>query len=456
MVLFRDAVSMREQSPALARRLIPSGSNPVWNLADLTTGSFFRPLSREKRKKGSGPRPSCALCDEVHEHPDELIIETLERGFKFRRQPLLVMTTNSGSDPNTVCGQEHAHAVAVAAGTLDPGSDFAFIGEPINDDCFSYVCALDPGDDPLTDPTCWIKANPLLGTTLTEEYLAGVVRQAKQLPGKRNGILRLHFCVWTEADEAWMARETLEAVLDDFEVDEYEGEDAVLAVDLSAAQDLTAIAVVVRDGFTTITRKNPDTGKTEKKSLPKFAAWVLVFTPEDTLAERARRDKRPYPVWVEQGFLTALPGKMIRLDFVAAAIQHECAEVAVESLAYDRYSYAKLEAELDELGVEVEQVEHPQGGIRRAKESGLWMPGSVKALEELILEKRIRIKRNPCVVAAMMSAAVEHDPFDNRWFSKRRAISRIDPLVALTMAVGQATATDTGDSVYEERGLLTF
>jgi phage terminase large subunit-like protein len=38
-----------------------------------------------------------------------------------------------------------------------------------------------------------------------------------------------------------------------------------------------------------------------------------------------------------------------------------------------------------------------------------------------------------------MSAAVERDPFDNRWFSKRKAVNRIDPLVALTMGVGQAS-----------------
>jgi phage terminase large subunit-like protein len=101
-----------------------------------------------------------------------------------------------------------------------------------------------------------------------------------------------------------------------------------------------------------------------------------------------------------------------------------------------------------------EQVE----AAKRNKEEppqGLWMPGSVLALETLILEQRIRIRRSPVLISAMMSAAVEHDPFDNRWFSKRRAVNRIDALVALTMAVGAATAApaDTS-SVYETRGLL--
>jgi hypothetical protein len=30
------------------------------------------------------------------------------------------------------------------------------------------------------------------------------------MPGKLNGILRLHFCQWTDAETAWMTRELLE------------------------------------------------------------------------------------------------------------------------------------------------------------------------------------------------------------------------------------------------------
>ena len=115
MVLFRDAVAMVDQSPALADKITKSGGNPVWNLAYVRASSWFRPISSEDGQ--SGPRPSCALVDEIHEHKDSRVIEMLERGFKWRRQPILVMATNSGSDRQTVCWQEHQHAVRVAAGT---------------------------------------------------------------------------------------------------------------------------------------------------------------------------------------------------------------------------------------------------------------------------------------------------------------------------------------------------
>ena len=161
-ILFRDAVGMCDKAPSLGPDKIRRSGGPgrEYNLAYLKTQSFFRPVSRETKKTGSGPRPHFALCDEVHEHPDGGVIEILERGFKFREQPLLVMITNSGSDRKSICWAERKHAVAVAAGDVE------------DDSTFSYVCALDDGDDPFNDPSCWIKANPLLGVTITEEYLS--------------------------------------------------------------------------------------------------------------------------------------------------------------------------------------------------------------------------------------------------------------------------------------------
>lgn len=463
MVLFRDAVAMSDQSPAIAKRLTKSGGNPVWNLADLSTGSFFRPISREGAH--SGPRPSVALCDEIHEHPNRLTVEMLERGFKFRRQPLLLMITNSGSDRNTVCWEEHEHAVRAAAGTRTPDDEFTFVyDEEVlaeYDETFSFVCALDKGDDPLKDPSCWPKANPLLGVTITEKYLAGVVRQAKSIPGRLNGILRLHFCCWTDSDESWMSREALEEVLDDFDpAIEHAGAEVCEGLDLSAAQDLTAKAYIVQTGV-------------NEEGRPTYDAWLKAYTPKDTLEERALRDKAPYDVWVEQEYLEAIPGKSIRLDYIAAGLAEDNNDYRIKILAYDRYGYRKLSLELDAIGLELNEVEHPQGGRKRARPTdaqieeakdegkepplGLWMPGSIKELENLIFEKRIRIQRNPVMVSAIMSAALERDPlFDNYWFSKRKATNRIDPVVALAMAVGAATSgadVAPGKSIYETRGL---
>jgi phage terminase large subunit-like protein len=447
MVLFRDAVAMCEQSPALNARLTKSGGNPVWNLADLSTGSFFKPISSDDGQ--SGPRPSCALCDEVHEHKNGTMIEMLERGFKFRRQPLLLMITNSGSDRNSVCWGEHQHAVRVAAGTMTPDDDFTFVGDPVDDETFGFVCGLDKEDDPFEDPSCWVKANPLLGITVKEDYLAGVMRQARAIPGKLNGILRLHMCSWTDAETSWMSRAALEAVLADFEPEEHFGKRIYLATDLSATRDLTALAFIVPTGFVDVQR---DDGVAH---LPTFDAWVEAWTPADTLAERTLQDQAPYDVWVREGWLNATPGKLVRMDFVAARVAEAQNEYEVVALGFDAYAFRKnFEPELDALGVTTPLVEHPQGGKRKAAESGLWMPGSVSMIETLILEKRIRIRRSPVTISACMSAVMESDAFGNRWLSKRKATNRIDPVVALTMAVGVATASTGGSYLETEDWLI--
>lgn len=451
-ILFQDACKMVRQAPALATRLKFSGGlGKEFNIAHHASQSFFRPISKEAGKTGSGPRPHFALCDEVHEHPDRSIMEMLQRGFKFRQNPLLVMITNSGSDRNSVCWEERERAVRVLAGTKTPDEEFTFVGETWDgsDSVFAYVCSLDKGDDPMVDPSCWAKANPLLGTILTHDYLAGVVAEARDVPGKLNNVLRLHFCVWTDADKAWMPRATVEKVMSEF--DPPTGGDLYLGIDLSGTKDMTVVACVAPTGTKEI--KRPDG---EIAVLPTYDAWIEAWTPGDTLAARTMADKQPYDIWVRDGYLNAPEGPRIRFDIVAARVAELDRHYSIRSIAYDNYAYSAFKDELDIFGITAEQLPHPQGGKVRARPSqerveaakaagekpplGLWMPGSVNELENLIIDGRIRLRSNPVLMTAIMGATFNHppDPHGNRWFVKTRAAVRIDAAVALAIAVGAA------------------
>lgn len=463
-ILFRDAVKMRNKAPALAERIKTSGGpGKEYNMAHQASESFFRPISKEAGKSGSGPRPHYALCDEVHEHPDRSVMEMLQRGFKFRRQPLLLMITNSGSDRNSVCWEERTRAVQVVCGTRTPDEAYTFIGETWagSDEVFAYICSLDKDDDPIHDESCWKKANPLLGTILTHEYLRGVVAEAVNVPGKLNNILRLHFCVWTEGDTSWLERKHLDAVMVDFDPYElHKGKKIKAAgLDLSGAKDLTAGAFVVETGTVTADRIDEATQEITPVELPTYDLWCEVWTPRDTMDERAKVDHAPYRLWYEQGYLNAPEGERIRYDHVAAHFARVNNSHGISLLAYDKYVFDKFEDELDAYGVSIPTVAHPQGGKKRAKPSdeqiaaaksegkdpplGLWMPGSVTALEKLILEKRVRIRKSPVVLSALMGVQVETDPLmGNQWFSKKKSTVRIDPAIACAMAVGAAESVE--------------
>lgn len=448
-ILFADAVKMVKQSPALKKRLAFSGGEGrEFNIAHHASQSFFRAVSKDTGKTGSGPRPYFVLVDEVHELPDRKIIEMLERGFKFRRQPLLFMITNSGSNRNSVAWEEHEHAVKVAAGHTEAVNDPTFVGEALDDNTFSYVCALDDGDDPLRDPSCWIKANPLLGVTITESYLRDVVAQAKAIPGQLNGILRLHFCIWTDAETAWMTRATLEPALADFDPAIHAGEPVFIGLDLSQNRDITAMAAVVQTGV-------------DANNKPLFDGWIEAWTPGDTIQARELQDKMPYSVWKREGHIHAPAGESINYRHVAQTLAEYAERYAIQMVAYDRYAFRRFEEDVSEIGLNLEFIEHPQGGLKKGKPSqamidaakgtdkpaeGLWMPGSVRLLEDALLEGRIRLKRNPVLISAMMSAVTEEDKWGNHWLAKTRSINKIDAAVALNMAFGAANAIFQGGS----------
>lgn len=458
-ILFLDAVAMCRKSPSIRSRVKISGApGREFNIGHVLSSSFFRPVSRDHGKTGSGPRPYFILADEIHEMPNRDVLETLERGFKFRREPLLFMITNSGSDRNSVAWTEHEYAIRCAAGSLEPVDELGtYVGEVVGDDMFAYVCALDAGDDPLTDPSCWIKANPLLDVTLEHEYLAGVVKDAIQMPAKLNNVLRLHFCVWTDADVAWMTRAVLDPALADFDpIAEHAGKRTASAgLDLSNNRDMTVAAFVVRTGMKTITTERD--GEMVSLDKPTFDAWIEAWTPGDTLDARELRDKLPYKVWRDKKQIHAPPGKSIPFLQVAQALHDVNSQLGIRACGYDRYAFLKFEEDAALIGLELEFIEHPQGGVKKGKPTdamkkaakeadppreaeGLWMPGSIRALEDALLEGRLRLLRNSVLISAMLSAVSDEDKWGNRWLTKLRSVNRIDAAVALAIAFGVAQA----------------
>jgi phage terminase large subunit-like protein len=458
-VMFRDAVAMYLQSPWLQKRLVPTGGVNPYNLMYAKNMGFFKPISPEGAY--SGPRPHMALIDELHEHRNGTVIEMLERGFKFRKQPLIVMITNSGVDRSSVCWAERTRAIQVAAGTKFPDPEtYEYVGEPLGDREFSYVCALDPGDDWQTDERCWRKVNPLLGVTIQPEYLRGVVKQAIDMPSKASKIMRLHFCIWTDSENAWIGQTTLRRALSDSLFDPFylrSNEKLFLGVDLAATLDFTAVAGVVHTGFKTVLHQNPD-GTTIELLRPTFRIWVRNFTPADTLATRAERDQADYLDWaktenpsIPPAVITS-PGEVLRVEVPAGFVGNVNAKAPATALAYDRYAFSDFQNALEDVGASIPCYEHPQGARRKnviipaetkpdgskTEEVSLWMPKSLRQFEEAVYEGRVELENNPALISAILSAVALSDPNDNRYLSKNKSTQRIDAAVAVVMAFGLA------------------
>lgn len=403
-VPFRDAVAMVEQSPDLAERLILSGGTEKTNIAYVARGGFFRPISSEERGRGqSGPRPHFALMDEIHEHPTSAMVEFMVAGTKQRRQPLIFMITNSGSDPKSVCGTYHDYGAKVCAGQIE------------DDSFFAYICGLDEDDDPFADEACWVKANPSLPVTPGMDYLRKQVRQARGMPSKRNLVSRLNFCIWTESESAWIGKEAwLACEVDAIDPERLKGRPCYGGIDLSSKRDLTALARVwpADDGT--------------------FDAVVEPWAPADGIDEREDRDRVPYRLWRDDGHLTTTPGATVDYAYVAQRLVGHDRECEFTGIAFDRWRIDDLKKALDDIGIDLPLVECGQG----FKD----MSPAVEALENAILNGLLRVRANPVLRWNVSGVVLEEDPAGNRKMSKRRATGRIDGAVALAMAMRAATA----------------
>jgi len=403
-ILFRDAVAMVDQSPALARRILKSPKESdqpdrVWNLAHLSTGSFFRPISSESRGRGkSGFRPYCVLLDEVHEHQTDAMVEFMRKNIKGRPNALVLMITNSGvNDPGSVCLRYHNYSAQVLKGATD-------------DSFFSYTCGLDDGDD-WTDPAVWKKANPMLGVSVRESYLQEEVRQSIGMPSRQSLTQRLNFCMWVDsanpfiAPEVWAANGKKPAAVPA----ECSG-----ALDLSNKNDLSALVLTDDEG----------------------GVYPYFFTPKEGLRLREEHDRAPYAQWVREGYLIAVPGKTIDYRYIAQKVGALKTEgVKIKSLAFDPWNIDAMIAAFEAEGVDVTLTPHGQGYRDMSK--------SIQALEDSLLDERLRHGNHPVLTWCMNNAQVETDPAGNRKFTKRKATGRIDGAVALAMAEGLRSTTTT-------------
>jgi phage terminase large subunit-like protein len=320
-ICWRDADRMVEASPDLGDLIYRSADN----LAYAATYSWFRPLTKEKRGK-SGPRPHMVVFDEEHEYADAVVVNKMRAGMKRRRQPLSLGITNSGFDRTSVCWHHHEHARKVLEGVVEDHRLFA------------YVCALDEGDDPLTDRRCHIKANPNLGIVIQQEYLDRQVENARNIPSETSTVLRLNFCVWSQAHTpAW---------------------------DMAKWRQCGALAFTDADLVGRPCWGGLDLGQNDD-----FCAWARLWDLDTYVAVKMRfwlprvaltkYPDRPYEQWEREELLEVTEGDTTDIDLIEEAVLEDARTDGVLEIAYDRRFANQLALHLQGAGLTM--VDTPQG-----------------------------------------------------------------------------------------------
>ena len=381
----------------------------------------------------SGVIPSAIFEDEAHEHTSSEASEFLEAGVKSRLQPVVVITTNAGHGNTLPYFRERTRAEAVVTGAVDDPTYLALL------------YAVDPGDEPLEDEGCWSKANPSLPVVPGLPYLRSEVAKAKISASSKVRVLRLNFGVWSDGVEVWMDPSAWSASEVEALSPERADADCVIGLDLSLRRDLTSAAVVWDFG-------------------DRLEGETVSWTPEEDLYGRQERERQPYLEWVSAGHLRTVPGAYIEYAYMVDWLAETMREWRVKALAYDPHGIDEFRKRLSEAGIDYTMdqrfaagklllVPHPQGFFRgkrpaegkaeQAKRDGAIrpsMPNSIDGLEGEVLQGRLKVLASPVLRAAVNGAYLADDGSANRRLMKNKSLCKIDPLMALTMAVGTAIA----------------
>jgi phage terminase large subunit-like protein len=377
------------------------------NLHHERSASKLEPLGADEDST-DGLNPHFISLDELHAMKTRGMIDVLETATGARRQPILFKITTAGDDLQTPCGDEHRYACDILDRVVADETYFAFIAHA------------DDADDPWS-PDTWRKANPNYGVSVKVDDLAAKARKAQHMPAAENEFKQKHLNIWINASAPWLSLDAWRRGQSSWLLEELAHEPCFVGIDLASKLDLCAMVLVFPPTATRLT----------------WRVVPRIWTPEETLLERAHRDRAPYDLWVKAGALRTTPG--VRVDH--GVIRTELAEwrrrVDIQAIGFDPWHADQLITQLvQDDGFAPEQVlEVPQ--------TYAGMSSGCLAFEAAVLAGTVDAGENPVVQMAVANAVVQRDGKDNIYPVKKRSRGRIDPVTAMCIAWNLAVRHQT-------------
>ena len=387
-IIYEIAADMIRNAPELAKRCRILQSRIKYGT------SFYQSISAEASTK-HGYNCAAVIFDELHTQPNSELWDVLNTSVLSRSQPVVLALTTAGDRVDSIAHEVHTYARKVKSGEIE-------------DDTFLPVIYAAEPDERWDDPKVWAKANPGLGVSCAPSYFENYVKRIEAQPSQLYTFQRLHLNIWTNSQEAaWIQDHDVMKGAEDMPSEaELERLPCWGGLDLASTRDLTAFALLWRDGS-------------------KYYLRVQHFVPEETANER-----KQYRQWIDAGHIIATPGNVVDYDRVRDNILEACERYEVRAVAYDRKFSAYIVPQLMEAGAPME----PFG------QGFLSMAHPTKLLERLLVGGDLCFGADPVLRWEFSCVQIARDPADNLKITKNRNKKgdMVDGVVAAVMALGQS------------------
>jgi phage terminase large subunit-like protein len=401
-IIFSLASKMVRINPMLAGTVKIHESAKMLSCDEL--GTKYRALSAETNT-AFGLSPAFIIHDELGRvrGPRSPLYEALETAVGAQEAPLsIIISTQAATD-----GDLLSILIDDALTGCDPTTAIKLYAAPAELDPFSEEAVR--------------AANPAFGSFLNAREVMGMAADARRMPAREAEYRNLVLNQRIEAVSPFLVVDAWKAC--GGEPLDLAGKSVFAGLDLSEVNDLTALVLAHCD--------------------PRDGVWhvrPIFWLPAERLAEKAARDRAPYDLWAERGYLETTPGASISYEFVAERLKEIFEEHSVTKLAFDRWNYPNFRPWLANAGFSEALLNQTFVEFGQGFKS---MSPALRDLESLVLEKKLRHGNHPILTLCAANAVVERDAAGNRKLSKKRARGRIDGMVALAMAIGVAPAAWT-------------
>lgn len=376
------------------------------------SNSFVKSISAQANN-ADGKIGKTIVTDELHAMKRTLF-ETLISGQSKRRDSQLLSITTAGYKNDGIGASQRSYAKKVA------------IGEIEDDTFYSLVYTVDDDDDYFAGPEVWIKANPNYGKSVDPVSFNAQANKAMLNPEDRAGFLIKHLNLYLDSlNQFFDTDKWVDCTDTDLKIEDFYGESCYVGVDLASTVDITSYAIVFK-------REN------------KFYAFFRNFVPEAMLKIPS---KQSYKRYVEEGDLIATPGESINLPKFREHMVTELKKLNVLGIFCDKWNAQEMMTHLIEDGFNVLDF--------RMNTSNFSLP--MKKLLAIMKEKDIVHNTKSMMKWCVGNVVAKYDANDNVFPRKEHEDMKIDPVIALIMAIaGFLVGEPEEKSVYEERGIRSI
>jgi len=407
-LIYKLASKMIIQSPEIQKmvRLVPSQKT----IFGLRKNVEFKAIAKDSSGGSTmGLSPALILLDESGQiigAGTDPFISALETSQGAHEQPLFItISTQAASD----------------ADYLSVLIDDAIRSKDKHTVCHVYQAK---EDCELKDKKQWARANPALDLFRSRKDLSTQLKKAARLPTMEASSRNLLLNQRTATESLFISASIWKRNRGEIDLDVFRDNRVIAGLDLSTRNDLTACVLAAKD--------------------PAGLVHVLpfVFCPTRGIEERSKRDRAPYAAWCQNGFMIPLGGETVDYEQVCTYLKGELddLDIDVESIEFDRWNIDNFKAACERAGVFGMSEFNPVGQGYKD------FSPRCNCLLNNMLESRIKHSGHPLLTMAASNAISVSDPSGNVKLDKSKSTMRIDPLVAMVMAVYPLLDGDEGET----------